>query len=60
MLAGQPTLVLDVAHNPHAVAALVQNLDRMGFHPRTRAVFGVMSDKDVPAILARMAPLELS
>ena len=29
---GQPTLVLDVAHNPHAVAALAQNLDRMGFH----------------------------
>lgn len=54
---GQPTLVLDVAHNPHAVAALAQNLDQMGFHPRTRAVFGVMSDKDIAAILTRMAPL---
>lgn len=54
---GQPTLVLDVAHNPHAVAALAQNLDRMGFHPRTHAVFGVMHDKDIAAILQRMAPL---
>jgi dihydrofolate synthase / folylpolyglutamate synthase len=54
---GQPTLVLDVAHNLHAVSALVQNLDQMGFHPRTHAVFGVMHDKDIPAILSRMAPV---
>jgi dihydrofolate synthase/folylpolyglutamate synthase len=54
---GQPTLVLDVAHNLHAVCALVQNLDQMGFHPRTRAVFGVMHDKDIAAILSRMAPV---
>lgn len=57
IVAGQPTLVLDVAHNPHSVAALAQNLDQMGFHPRTRAVFGAMRDKDLAAILARMAPL---
>jgi dihydrofolate synthase/folylpolyglutamate synthase len=53
---GQPTLVLDVAHNPHAVAALAQNLDRMGFHPRTHAVFGAMHDKDLSAIFQRMSP----
>jgi len=54
---GQPTLVLDVAHNPHAVATLAQNLDQMGFYPRTHAVFGAMHDKDLEAILRRMAPL---
>jgi dihydrofolate synthase / folylpolyglutamate synthase len=54
---GTPTLVLDVAHNPHAVAALAQNLDQMGFFPRTHAVFGAMRDKDIAAIVARMAPL---
>ena len=54
---GQPTLVLDVAHNPHAVAALVHNLDQMGFHPRTHAVFGAMHDKDIAAMLRRMAPV---
>ena len=54
---GQPTLVFDVAHNPHAVAALVQNLDQMGFFPRTHVVFGAMADKDLPNLLARMAPL---
>lgn len=54
---GQPTLVLDVAHNPHAVATLAQNLDQMGFYPRTHAVFGAMRDKDLAAMLGRMAPL---
>lgn len=54
---GQPTLVLDVAHNPHAIAALAQNLDQMGFFPRTHAVFGAMADKDLAEILARIAPL---
>ena len=57
VVSGQPTLVLDVAHNPHAVAALVHNLDQMGYFPRTHAVFGVMADKDIGAILTRMAPL---
>jgi dihydrofolate synthase / folylpolyglutamate synthase len=54
---GQPTLVLDVAHNPHAVAALALNLDQMGFYPRTLAVFGAMADKDLAGLMARIAPL---
>ena len=57
VVAGQPAIVLDVAHNPHSVAALAQNLDQMGFFPRTHAVFGAMRDKDIVTILARMAPL---
>jgi dihydrofolate synthase/folylpolyglutamate synthase len=54
---GQPTLVLDVAHNPHAVAALTANLDAMGFFPTTHAVFGAMADKDISLMLARINPL---
>ena len=54
---GQPTLVLDVAHNPHAAAALALNLDAMGFFPTTHAVFGAMADKDVAALLKRLNPL---
>ena len=57
VLPGEPTLVLDVAHNPHAVATLALNLDQMGFFPRTHAVFGAMRDKDIDAILKRLAPL---
>jgi dihydrofolate synthase/folylpolyglutamate synthase len=54
---GQPALVLDVAHNPQAVGALALNLDAMGFFPRTLAVFGAMADKDIPALVAKMAAL---
>ena len=54
---GQPTLVLDVAHNPHSVAALAENLDAMGFYPCTHAVFGAMADKDLTPMLARVGPL---
>ncbi len=57
LVPGQPTLVLDVAHNPHSVAALTANLDAMGYYPTTRAVFGAMADKDLAPMLARIAPL---
>jgi dihydrofolate synthase/folylpolyglutamate synthase len=56
VLAGRPTTVLDVAHNPHAAAALAQNLGNMGYHRFTYAVFGIMQDKDIDAVIAHMAP----
>jgi dihydrofolate synthase / folylpolyglutamate synthase len=54
---GEPVLVLDVAHNPHSVAALALNLDEMGFYPRTHAVFGAMHDKDLAGVMRRMSAL---
>ncbi len=54
---GEPTLVLDVAHNPQAVAALALNLDQMGFYPRTHAVFGAMADKAIAEMLGLIAAL---
>ncbi len=54
---GQPTLVLDVAHNPHSVAALAANLDAMGYFPTTHAIFGAMADKDLAPMFAKVAPL---
>jgi len=54
ILPGQPTVVLDVAHNPHAAAVLAQNLGQMGYHPYTHAVFGMLSDKDVAGVVARL------
>jgi len=57
VLAGRPTTVLDVAHNPHASATLAQNLGAMGFHRYTYAVFGIMDDKDIAGVLAPMAGL---
>ncbi len=57
MLPGQPALVLDVAHNPHSVAALAHNLDAMGYFAVTRAVMGAMADKDLQAMVKRLQPL---
>ncbi|WP_322993817.1 bifunctional tetrahydrofolate synthase/dihydrofolate synthase [Limnohabitans sp.] len=54
---GQPVLVLDVAHNPHSVAALAANLDAMGFYPNTHAVLGVMADKDLLPMLQKVNPM---
>ncbi len=54
---GEPTLVLDVAHNPHAAAALAVNLDAMGFFPTTHAVFGAMADKDLRPMFERLNPI---
>jgi len=56
VMPGRPTVILDVAHNPHAAAALAQNLGNMGFHPYTYAVFGAMADKDIDGIIAHMKP----
>lgn len=56
VLPGRPTTVLDVAHNPHAAATLAQNLGNMGFHRFTYAVFGIMQDKDIEAVVSHMAP----
>ncbi len=57
IIPGEPTLVLDVAHNPHAIATLALNLDAMGYSPCTHAVFGAMADKNIPQMIARMNPL---
>ena len=55
VLPGRPTVILDVAHNPHAASALNQNLGNMGFHPYTYAVFGSMQDKDIDGVIAAMS-----
>lgn len=54
VLPGRPTVILDVAHNPHAAATLYRNLDNMGFHPYTYAVFGAMQDKDIAGMIRHL------
>jgi dihydrofolate synthase/folylpolyglutamate synthase len=54
VLPGRPAIVLDVAHNPHAAAVLAQNLDMMGFFPETHAVFGMLNDKDIGGVVAKI------
>ncbi len=51
VLPGKPTILMDVAHNPHACAALAQGIDKMGYFPYTYAVFGAMADKDIAGLI---------
>ncbi len=52
---GRPTLVLDVAHNPQAAAALADSLRRQPCAGRTIAVFGMLRDKDIGAVIRCLA-----
>ena len=51
VLPGAPTIVLDVAHNPHAARALAATLATMGRFPQTIAVLGILADKDVGGVI---------
>jgi len=51
VLPGQPTVVLDVGHNPHAAAHLRESLDNMGFFPYTHCIFGMLADKDAVEVV---------
>ncbi|MBA3032345.1 MAG: bifunctional tetrahydrofolate synthase/dihydrofolate synthase [Gammaproteobacteria bacterium] len=51
VLPGRPQVVLDVAHNPQAAAALAASLGGMGFARTTWAVFGMMADKDIAGVI---------
>src|SRR5437773_8103333 len=56
VLPGRPTIVLDVAHNPHAARVLAASLGAMGFHAQTYAVFGMYADKDVANVIDAVKP----
>ena len=51
VLPGQPVIVLDVGHNPHAAANLRASLDNMGFFPYTHCIFGMLGDKDAQGVV---------
>lgn len=54
VLPGRPTVVLDVAHNPHAARVLATNLFEQGYFLRTFAVFGMYQDKDHAGVIAAL------
>ncbi|MBI2793670.1 MAG: bifunctional folylpolyglutamate synthase/dihydrofolate synthase [Ignavibacteria bacterium] len=53
-----PTVVLDVSHNPSGVQALVDTLQQAGYRDHSwQVVFGGMRDKDLLGMLERLKPL---
>lgn len=52
VLPGRPAIVLDVGHNPQAIAVLEDNLGGMGFFQNTYAILGMLADKDIAAAIA--------
>lgn len=51
VLPGRPQVVLDVGHNPQAARALADGLGDMGFCENTLAVFAMLGDKDIGAVI---------
>jgi dihydrofolate synthase/folylpolyglutamate synthase len=51
---GEPLTVLDGAHNPHAIAALVESLPEVLLGRPTAVVLGVLEDKDAAGMLAAL------
>jgi len=54
---GQPQYLLDVSHNPQAVAALAHFLASHPITGKTRAILGMMRDKDIGRSLASLKSL---
>jgi dihydrofolate synthase/folylpolyglutamate synthase len=51
VLPGRPVVVLDVGHNPHAVKAMVASLTVLPFAENRIAVFSMLADKDIDAVI---------
>ncbi|MEW8626140.1 MAG: bifunctional tetrahydrofolate synthase/dihydrofolate synthase [Candidatus Thiodiazotropha sp.] len=51
LIEGEPSLLLDVAHNAQAVASLREYLDRLEWPGQVYALFGLLKDKDSEAIV---------
>ena len=55
VLPGRPQVILDVAHNPEAARTLAANLSAGSYAPETIAVFGMLRDKDIAAVVREVA-----
>ncbi len=50
-----PTIIVDVAHNPHAAKSLAHNLQAAPCAGRTLAVFAMLRDKDIEGVISELA-----
>lgn len=57
VVASDPTVVVDAAHNPHGIAALKHTLDQSFGLAALIGVVAVLADKDAAGILAGLEPV---
>ncbi|MGF1773381.1 bifunctional tetrahydrofolate synthase/dihydrofolate synthase [Vibrio maritimus] len=57
VIAGTPTTILDVAHNPHSAEYLVTQLNRLYPNTRFKVVMGMLHDKDIAETIRVLNPL---
>lgn len=51
-----PTIIVDVAHNPHAAISLAHNLANTPCTGNTHAVFAMLADKDILGVVKALLP----
>lgn len=54
-VANNPTVILDVAHNPHAAQSLAENLRHQACAGKTLAVFAMLADKDIAGVVRALS-----
>lgn len=57
LVATEPSIVLDAAHNPHGAASLAQALTEVFAFASTVGVVGILADKDVDGVLRELEPV---
>lgn len=57
VLSNNPTVIIDVAHNPQATQALAATLQRYNWPGKTIAVAGLLQDKDIEQTLRPLVPI---
>jgi dihydrofolate synthase/folylpolyglutamate synthase len=55
-VANHPSVILDVAHNPHAAQSLAENLHHQTCAGKTLAVFAMLADKDIAGVVKALSP----
>ncbi len=56
IISTHPTIIVDVAHNPHAALSLAHNLQAAPCAGNTLAVFAMLADKDINGVIQAVSP----
>lgn len=57
LVSGAPLRIFDVAHNAQSAQALANNLLQRNVQGQTHVILSMLTDKDIPAVVAQLGPL---